>query len=210
MPWLALLAAPIGLIVAAAGIFDKGLEFSSTAGRLTYWGDLARLLVEYPLTGSGLGVDTANRVALQYEINPDPERIFYAHNTFVQSYLEMGPLGALGMLGVPLIALAAALVARREGVASATRVAGRGPGPGRRIDRPRTYGSGRDDQRRHRPAVAWAGRRARRAHASRAGQNRALGALGDDVALSRPQPCWFWWFWRLPPAGPRSCSTLVD
>ena len=34
-----------------AGFFDKGLEFSSTAGRLTYWGDLARLLVEYPLTG---------------------------------------------------------------------------------------------------------------------------------------------------------------
>ena len=117
----ALAAAPVGLVVAAAGIFDKGLEFSSTAGRLTYWGDLARLLVEYPLTGVGLGVDTANRVALQYEINPDPERIFYAHNTFVQSYLEMGPLGALGMLGVPLIALAAALVARREGAVPARR-----------------------------------------------------------------------------------------
>jgi O-Antigen ligase len=112
---VALAAAPIGLIGTAAGIFDKGLEFSSTAGRLTYWSDLARLLVEYPLTGIGLGVDTANRVALQYEINPDPERIFYAHNTFVQSYLEMGPLGALGMLGVPLIALAAALLARQSG-----------------------------------------------------------------------------------------------
>ncbi|HLZ28953.1 MAG TPA: O-antigen ligase family protein, partial [Chloroflexota bacterium] len=117
----ALVAAPIGLIVAAAGIFDKGLEFSSTAGRLTYWGDLARLLVEYPLTGVGLGVDTANRVALQYEINPDPERIVYAHNTFVQSYLEMGPLGALGMLAVPLLAVAAALVARRHGAVPARR-----------------------------------------------------------------------------------------
>jgi O-antigen ligase len=111
---IALAAAPVGLVVATAGIFDKGLEFSSTAGRLTYWSDLARLLVEYPLTGVGLGVDTANRVALQYEINPDPERIFYAHNTFVQSYLELGPLGALGMLAIPLVALAAALVARRH------------------------------------------------------------------------------------------------
>jgi hypothetical protein len=118
---LALAAAPIGLIAATAGVFDKGLEFSSTAGRLTYWGDLARLLVEYPLTGTGLGVDTANRVALQYQINPDPERIFYAHNTFVQSYLEMGPLGAVGMFGIPSIALAAAFVARREGAARARR-----------------------------------------------------------------------------------------
>ena len=113
---LALVAAPVTLIAATLGILDKGLEFSSTAGRLTYWGDLARLLVEYPLTGVGLGVDTANRVALQYEINPDPERIFYAHNTFVQSYLEQGPLGALGMVLVPLAALAAIVVARRNGV----------------------------------------------------------------------------------------------
>jgi O-antigen ligase len=118
---VALAVAPVGLVLAVAGIFDKGLEFSSTAGRLTYWGDLARLLVEFPLTGVGLGVDTANRVALQYEINPDPERISYAHNTFVQSYLEMGPLGALGMLGIPLIAVAAALVARPKGAVQARR-----------------------------------------------------------------------------------------
>jgi O-antigen ligase len=117
----ALVGAPIALIVAAVGILDKGLEFSSTAGRLTFWGDLARLLVEYPLTGVGLGVDTAFKVSLLYEINPDPERVFYAHNTFVQSYLELGPLGALGMLLVPLVALAAAVVARQYGVAAARR-----------------------------------------------------------------------------------------
>ncbi|MBV9544879.1 MAG: O-antigen ligase family protein, partial [Chloroflexi bacterium] len=113
---LALIAAPVTVALAAAGVFDKGLEFSSTAGRLTYWTDLARLLVEYPLTGVGLGVNTANRVALQYQINPDPERIFYAHNTFVQTYLEQGPLGTLGMVLVPLMAVAAALIARRSGV----------------------------------------------------------------------------------------------
>jgi hypothetical protein len=106
---------------AALGILDKGLDFGSTAGRLTYWLDLIRLLVEYPLTGVGLGLDTANRIALQYEINPDPDRIFYAHNTFVQSYLELGPLGALGMLLVPLLALAAALIARAGGVAARRR-----------------------------------------------------------------------------------------
>jgi O-antigen ligase/polysaccharide polymerase Wzy-like membrane protein len=118
---LALLAAPIVLALAAISILDKGLEFSSTAGRVTYWSDLLRLLVEYPLTGVGLGVDTANRVALQYEINPDPERVFYAHNTFVQSYLEQGPLGALGMLALPLVAVAAALIARRHGVRTGQR-----------------------------------------------------------------------------------------
>jgi hypothetical protein len=119
---LALLAAPVLIAAAAVGILDKGLEFGSTAGRLTYWLDLVRLLAEYPLTGVGLGLDTANRIALQYEINPDPDRIFYAHNTFVQSYLELGPLGALGMLLVPLLALAAALIARRGGAVASRRV----------------------------------------------------------------------------------------
>jgi hypothetical protein len=113
---LALIAAPAALALAAVSILDKGLEFSSTAGRLTYWSDLARLLAEYPLTGVGLGVDTANAIALQYEINPDPERIFYAHNTFVQSYLEQGPLGVLGMLLVAGVVIGAALLARRSGV----------------------------------------------------------------------------------------------
>ncbi len=113
---LAIVLAPAALALAALSILDKGLEFSSTAGRLTYWGDLARLLVEYPLTGVGLGVDTANAIALQYEINPDPDRIFYAHNTFVQSYLEQGPLGMLGMLLIPLLVVGAALLARRSGV----------------------------------------------------------------------------------------------
>jgi O-antigen ligase/polysaccharide polymerase Wzy-like membrane protein len=113
---LAILAAPVALALVALGILDKGLEFSSTAGRLTYWQDLARLLVEYPFTGVGLGVDSANRIALQYEINPDPERVFYAHNTFVQTYLEQGPLGALGMLLLVGMAIGAALLARRHGI----------------------------------------------------------------------------------------------
>jgi hypothetical protein len=113
---LTLVAAPLAFAVAAVGVLDKGLEFSSTAGRLTYWGDLIRLLVEYPFTGVGLGLNTAFAATLAYQINPDPERIFYAHNTFVQSYLEMGPLGALGMLAIPFVALAAAFAARLKGV----------------------------------------------------------------------------------------------
>lgn len=108
--------APIAAAVLMLGVLDKGLEFSSTAGRLAYWVDLARLLVEYPFTGVGLGVDTANSVALLYEINPDPERIYYAHNTFVQAYLEQGPLGLLGMLLAPALAVFAALLARRHGI----------------------------------------------------------------------------------------------
>ena len=118
---LLLLIAPLGAAVLALGVLDKGLEFTSTTGRVAYWTDLGRLLVEYPLTGVGLGVGTANQIALAYEINPDPERIFYAHNTFVQAYLEQGPLGMLGMLLVPLLALGAALVARRHGVAASRR-----------------------------------------------------------------------------------------
>jgi O-antigen ligase len=113
---VALIAAPVALLLAAVSVLDKGLEFSSTAGRLTYWTDLARLLAEYPFTGVGLGVDTANRVALQYQVNPDPERVFYAHNTFVQAYLEQGPLGALGMLLLVGVVICAAVLARRDGL----------------------------------------------------------------------------------------------
>jgi hypothetical protein len=113
---LALIAAPIALIVVVIGVLDKGLEFSSTAGRLTYWGDLARLLVEYPFTGVGLGVDSANRIAQQYEINPDPERVFYAHNTFVQTYMEQGPIGTLGMLLLVGVAVLAVWLARQRGL----------------------------------------------------------------------------------------------
>jgi O-antigen ligase len=116
-----LVLAPLAAAALMIGALDKGLEFSSTAGRLAYWLDLGRLLVEYPLTGVGLGVDTANNVALLYEINPDPERIYYAHNTFVQAYLEQGPLGVLGMLLIPAVALWAAVVARRHGVAPGRR-----------------------------------------------------------------------------------------
>jgi hypothetical protein len=112
---LAVIVAPAIAALTALALIDKGLEVSSTTGRFVYWSDLARLLVEYPLTGVGLGIDTANRVAVAYEINPDPERLFYAHNTFVESYLEQGPLGLLGMLLIPVIAVCAAIVARRCG-----------------------------------------------------------------------------------------------
>jgi O-antigen ligase len=118
---LALIVAPAIAALTALALIDKGLEVSSTTGRFVYWSDLARLLVEYPLTGVGLGVDTANRVAVAYEINPDPERLFYAHNTFVESYLEQGPLGLLGMLLIPVVALVAAIVARRCGTHPARR-----------------------------------------------------------------------------------------
>lgn len=113
---LILLGLPLVAGLVSLALIDKGLEISSTTGRVQYWSDLARLLTEYPLTGVGLGVDTANQVAVQYEINPDPERLFYAHNTFVESYLEQGPLGALGMLLVPLVAVLAVVVARRCGI----------------------------------------------------------------------------------------------
>jgi tetratricopeptide (TPR) repeat protein len=58
-------------------------------------------------------VAAARQVIDFYEVNPDPERIAYAHNTFVQTYLEQGPLGTLGMLLVPVIAALAVLSARR-------------------------------------------------------------------------------------------------
>ena len=51
---------------------------------------------------------------MAYEINPDPERIAYAHNTFVQSYLEQGPLGLIGALLPVVLVIAAVVVVRRD------------------------------------------------------------------------------------------------
>jgi O-Antigen ligase len=118
---VAVVAVPAVAGLVALGLIDKGLEITSTTGRFVYWSDLARLLVEYPLTGVGLGIDTANRVAVQYEINPDPERLFYAHNTFVETYLEQGPLGLLGSLLIPVAAVLIAVLARRCGVVKTRR-----------------------------------------------------------------------------------------
>ena len=69
---LAVVAAPVVLGLAALSLLDKGLEFSSTAGRLTYWSDLARLLVEYPLTGVGLGwiPPTGSRCSTRSTLTP--------------------------------------------------------------------------------------------------------------------------------------------
>ncbi len=116
---LAILSTPLVLALAASRVVVSGLDTSSTAGRLAFWSDWARLLAEYPLTGVGLGLDTAYRVVVAYQVNPDPERIAYAHNTFVQTYLEMGPLGSLGMVIVPPLALAAAWMARRASLSPA-------------------------------------------------------------------------------------------
>lgn len=114
---LALASLPIALALVVY-VLPKGLDVSSTAGRFAFWLDLARLLVEYPFTGVGLGIDTAERVVLHYQVNPDPERIAYAHNTFVQTYLEQGPLGTLAMLFWPLLALPAAALALRRPLSS--------------------------------------------------------------------------------------------
>lgn len=110
----ALVATPLALLAAGAGLIGQGLDASSVQGRAAFWTDWLRLLAEYPFTGVGLGVDTVYRVVVEHEVNPDPERIFYAHNTFVQTYLEQGPLGLLGALLLPSAVIAAAVLAGRD------------------------------------------------------------------------------------------------
>lgn len=101
-------------VLAWLGVLDKGFDLTSTTGRLTFWSVYARLLLEYPLTGVGLGLETAYRVVNFYEANPYPDGIYYAHNTFVQTYLEAGPVGTMGMLALPLAAFLGAVAARRD------------------------------------------------------------------------------------------------
>jgi O-antigen ligase len=113
--WALALASTGGAVgLAWLGILDKGLDFSSMTGRLQFWGDWLRLAWEYPLTGVGTGLDKAYAATLFYEVNPDPFGIHYAHNTFVQTYLESGPTALLGMVALLVLPLILTAVAARK------------------------------------------------------------------------------------------------
>ena len=100
--WLALLAPAVALALLASGVVSLPMSLSwlptggSSAERLAIWQSALLMIADMPLTGAGLGM--FQRVYPLY-ILPAYHNIHpHAHNLFLQTYLDAGPLGCAGML----------------------------------------------------------------------------------------------------------------
>jgi O-antigen ligase len=108
--WLALLAPLIAVGAIAAGV----LGAPSTSERLAIWESASYMLADHPITGVGLGM--FQRVYPDYMLPAFHNTHPHAHNLFLQTWLDMGMLGAMGMIGLAVVAAAASarLAMRRE------------------------------------------------------------------------------------------------
>jgi len=99
--WLALPAgALLILLVNALGLLARSADSDWLSLRRYAWSGALRLLLEQPFTGVGPGMRTvAERFAAHFEL-ADPHTISHAHNVFLQTYLELGPLGFAGLVGL--------------------------------------------------------------------------------------------------------------
>ncbi|MFI5267874.1 MAG: O-antigen ligase family protein, partial [Chloroflexota bacterium] len=100
--WLALAVPGLALALLASGLVALPMNLSwlptggSSAERLGIWQSALLMIADMPLTGIGLGM--FQRVYPLY-ILPAYQNIHpHAHNLFLQTYLDAGPLGCAGML----------------------------------------------------------------------------------------------------------------
>src|SRR5207248_643304 len=109
---VALLA--IGLTCGLAGLAVSGpmgevARFLPASGttpgtflfRLELWGNVLHVLSDFRFTGVGLGARSVELALASYYPTWAEGYVptSHAHNTFLQSYLEQGPLGLFGLLG---------------------------------------------------------------------------------------------------------------
>lgn len=103
-----------GLGAGASGLLDKRLELDSVGGRLVFWTDLVAMLGDYAFTGLGLGMQSPLNAFVVYGTTPSPETMVYAHNMFLQAYLEQGPLGAVALALLVAVPAGCALLGLRR------------------------------------------------------------------------------------------------
>jgi O-antigen ligase len=104
-------AAAVTVIVAGAAAGLAGLlprwatSFDTLDERFEFWRQSAYLLGDFPFSGAGLGIPS---VAAVYNVYFPPVnfRFYHSHNIFLQSYLEQGVLGLLGLVAIVGVALA--------------------------------------------------------------------------------------------------------
>jgi len=102
-PVLGLLA---GLVLALlfGGFVGKGtdagrlLQSQTLESREAVWQDYWPLAEEFPYTGAGLGMKNTALTYALYQSLTNPYEIPHSHNLYLQTYLEQGILGALGLL----------------------------------------------------------------------------------------------------------------
>ncbi len=82
-------------------------DLGSIQRRVEFWDNLFFLLGDFRFTGVGLGVRSVQEIYETYFIPIDP-RFSHSHNIFLQTYLEQGPLGLIGLVGLVLIGLVSA------------------------------------------------------------------------------------------------------
>lgn len=109
--WLAPLPALVTLALLLAGV--TGYEFTlsatptgwSSVDRLYIWHAALRMLADYPLTGPGAGTFPLRIAAYTWPM--EAREIPHAHNFVLQTYLDSGLLGLIGMAVLALAALQA-------------------------------------------------------------------------------------------------------
>jgi O-antigen ligase len=73
--------------------------------RAELWENVRFLLGDFRFTGVGLGMDSVVAIYDTY-FPPVGQRYFHSHNIFLQSYLEQGLLGLVGLAGLVVVGLA--------------------------------------------------------------------------------------------------------
>ncbi|MGE3912424.1 MAG: O-antigen ligase family protein, partial [Chloroflexota bacterium] len=96
----------------AIGMVQRGLNLRTVLERLSFWQHGLALAAETPFTGVGLGVRSVE-VVYRTAFEPTYPPFSHTHSIYVQSLLEQGVLGFLGLVLLVLAAIACGRTVRR-------------------------------------------------------------------------------------------------
>jgi len=103
-------AGPAAALASAALIAAGALGMPSTGERLAIWQSSLYMLADRPLTGIGMGM--FQRAYPEYILPAYHNTHPHAHNLFLQTWLDAGLLGVMGMLAIAVLAVACIAQAR--------------------------------------------------------------------------------------------------
>ncbi len=92
------------LVLLATGLVERGLNLRTISQRFWFWENSLYLAQELPLTGAGLGTQSVQLTYKAY-FQPFYPPFSHAHNIYLQSLLEQGMFGLLGLSGLALATL---------------------------------------------------------------------------------------------------------
>lgn len=92
------------LLLVDAGLVTKGLNLRTLGQRFWFWENSLYLAQEYPVTGVGLGTQSVQLTYRTY-FQPFFPIFSHAHNIYLQTLLEQGILGMVGLVALTIGAL---------------------------------------------------------------------------------------------------------